>query len=163
MARADVDFELRHGGRRLLAVAGGADAGHGAQVARLAALLGPDFADNAVPIDLERLVSAKTAKQLQFLMWLTVQKGTGTHAQVPGYLVGGKTGTADRADPIHGGYLRNSVISSFAGVFPIDDPHYLVLIMLDDPHGAASAPGTLGAGAQGTHKDRHVATVANAQ
>jgi cell division protein FtsI (penicillin-binding protein 3) len=161
--------------------------------------------DPAVPIQLERLVSEKTAKDLQLLMWLTVQKGTGTHAQVPGYLVGGKTGTADRADPVHGGYLRNSVISSFAGVFPIDDPHYLVLIMLDDPHGDAavhnlrygawtaapvvreiiarsgpilgvppSRPGAdaamqdelaqaLGASARGTSKDRHVATVANAQ
>ena len=54
MARADVGFEVRHGGRRLLAVAAGSDAGPVAQVARLAALLGPDFADNAVAIDLER-------------------------------------------------------------------------------------------------------------
>ena len=54
MARADVGFELRHGGRRLLAVAAGPDAGPAAQVARLAALLGPDFADNAVAVDLER-------------------------------------------------------------------------------------------------------------
>ena len=54
MARADVGFELRHGGRRLLGVAAGTDAGPGAQVARLAALLGPDFADNAVAVDLER-------------------------------------------------------------------------------------------------------------
>ena len=54
MARADVGFEVRHGGRRLLAVAAGSDAGPVAQIARLAALLGPDFADNAVAIDLER-------------------------------------------------------------------------------------------------------------
>lgn len=54
MARADVGFEVRHAGRRLLAVPSGGDPGPAAQVARLAALLGPDFADNAVPIDLER-------------------------------------------------------------------------------------------------------------
>nr|WP_153401502.1 DNA mismatch repair endonuclease MutL [Polymorphobacter fuscus] len=54
MARADVGFELRHGGRRLLAVAAGADCGAAAQIARLGALLGPDFADNSVAIDLER-------------------------------------------------------------------------------------------------------------
>jgi DNA mismatch repair protein MutL len=54
MARADVGFEVRHAGRRLLAVPSGGDASPAAQVARLAALLGPDFADNAVPIDLER-------------------------------------------------------------------------------------------------------------
>ncbi len=54
MARPDVAFELRHGGRRLLSVGAGADASPAALVARLAALLGGDFADNAVPIDLER-------------------------------------------------------------------------------------------------------------
>ena len=54
MARADVGFELRHGGRRLLAVAAGDDAGPAAQVSRLSALLGPDFAENAVAIDLQR-------------------------------------------------------------------------------------------------------------
>ena len=54
MARANVGFELRHDGRRLLGVAAGSDCGQAAQVARLTALLGPDFADNAVAIDLER-------------------------------------------------------------------------------------------------------------
>ena len=54
MARADVGFELRHDGRRLLGVAAGADAGPAAQVARLAALFGTDFADNAVAVDLAR-------------------------------------------------------------------------------------------------------------
>ena len=54
MARPEVAFEVRHGGRRRLSVAAAADAGSAALVARLSALLGPDFADNAVPIDLER-------------------------------------------------------------------------------------------------------------
>ena len=54
MARPDVAFELRHGGRRLLSVAAGIDASPAALIARLSALLGSDFADNAVPIDLER-------------------------------------------------------------------------------------------------------------
>lgn len=54
MARADVGFEVSHGGRRLLSVAAGLDSGPAALVARLSALLGPDFADNAVPIDLDR-------------------------------------------------------------------------------------------------------------
>jgi DNA mismatch repair protein MutL len=54
MARAEVGFEVRHEGRRLLAVAAGADAGEASMVARLAALLGPELADNAVAIDLER-------------------------------------------------------------------------------------------------------------
>jgi DNA mismatch repair protein MutL len=54
MARADVGFEVRHDGRRLLAVAPGPDAGEVAMVARLAALLGPELAENAVAIDLDR-------------------------------------------------------------------------------------------------------------
>jgi DNA mismatch repair protein MutL len=54
MARADVGFEVRHDGRRLLSVAAGPDAGEASMVARLAALLGPELADNAVAIDLER-------------------------------------------------------------------------------------------------------------
>jgi DNA mismatch repair protein MutL len=54
MARADVGFELRHDGRRLLSVAAGPDGGEAAMVARLATLLGPELADNAVAIDLER-------------------------------------------------------------------------------------------------------------
>lgn len=54
MARPDVAFEVRHGGRRLLSVAAGMDASPAAMIARLSALLGPDFADNAVPIDFER-------------------------------------------------------------------------------------------------------------
>ena len=54
MARADVGFELRHDGRRLIGVAAGVNAGPAAQVARLAALFGPDFADNVVAVDLER-------------------------------------------------------------------------------------------------------------
>jgi DNA mismatch repair protein MutL len=54
MARAEVGFEVRHDGRRLLSVAAGPDAGEASMVARLAALLGPELADNAVAIDLER-------------------------------------------------------------------------------------------------------------
>ncbi|HET6467585.1 MAG TPA: penicillin-binding protein 2 [Geminicoccaceae bacterium] len=90
------------------------------------------------PVERTRVVSARTAEEMQWLMWLTVQKGTGTQAQVPGYLVGGKTGTADKVNPNGGGYLRNSVIASFVGVFPIDQPRYVVLVMLDDPRGDAA-------------------------
>jgi cell division protein FtsI (penicillin-binding protein 3) len=93
------------------------------------------------PIERRRLVSARTAEDLRWLMWLTVAKGTGTRAKTPGYLVGGKTGTADKVDPVRGGYLRGAVLASFIGVFPIEKPRYVVLVMLDDPRGDASTYG----------------------
>lgn len=80
MARADVGFEVRHAGRRLLAVAGGADSGPGAQVARLAALLGPDFADNAVAIDLTRDIDPSSALRLGGLAGIpTYNRGIADH------------------------------------------------------------------------------------
>lgn len=80
MARADVGFELRHGGRRLLAVPAGATAGPAAQVSRLAALLGPDFADNAVPIDLTREIDSASPLRLGGLAGIpTYNRGVADH------------------------------------------------------------------------------------
>ena len=80
MARADVGFELRHAGRRLLAVPAGSDNGPAAQVARLAALLGPDFADNAVAIDLSRDLDASSALRLGGLAGIpTYNRGVADH------------------------------------------------------------------------------------
>ena len=53
-------------------------------------------------------------------------KGTGRKADAPGYRLGGKTGTAEK---YHGG----QVVTSFAGVFPMDEPHYTMVMMLDEP------------------------------
>lgn len=90
-------------------------------------------------------VSAQTAADLRWLMWLTVEKGTATKAKQPAYLVGGKTGTADKAaEKGKGqgrGYRQGAVIASFAGVFPIERPRYVVLAMLDEPHGDKSTYG----------------------
>ena len=82
-----------------------------------------------------RLVSEQTVRDLRWLMWLVVEKGTGTKARIPGYLVGGKTGTADKPGKGGRGYDGDAVISSFVGVFPIEDPRYVVLVTLDDPKG----------------------------
>ncbi len=90
-------------------------------------------------------VSPRTTADLRWLMWLTVEKGTATKAKQAAYLIGGKTGTADKAaEKGKGqghGYRRGAVIASFAGVFPIERPRYVVLTMLDEPQGDKSTYG----------------------
>jgi cell division protein FtsI (penicillin-binding protein 3) len=85
------------------------------------------------------VVSAETAAKLRWLMWLTVAEGTGDQAAVPGYLVGGKTGSADKAGAR--GYRQNAILSSFIAAFPIDQPRYVVLVTLDEPKGDAATFG----------------------
>jgi len=87
----------------------------------------------------ERAISAQTAAELRWLMWLTVTQGTGKQAAVPGYLIGGKTGSADKPGP-HG-YRGGGLLSSFVAAFPIDRPRYVVLVTLDEPTGDAATYG----------------------
>ncbi len=93
----------------------------------------------AVPAVWQPPVSAATAAKLRWLMWLTVTEGTGKLAKVPGYLIGGKTGSADK--PGYGGYRGTGLISSFVAAFPIDQPRYVVLVTLDEPKGDADTFG----------------------
>lgn len=81
----------------------------------------------------ERVVSPQTAHRMRQLMRLNVTDGSGKKADVPGLMVGGKTGTADKPGP--GGYDHDKRLSSFIAAFPIDDPHYAVFAMLDEPKG----------------------------
>jgi len=80
----------------------------------------------------QQVLSPKTSEQMRKLMRLVVEHGTGTMAAAPGYVVGGKTGTADKVSGRH--YADRKLLSSFVGVFPINDPKYLVLTMVDEPH-----------------------------
>ncbi len=90
------------------------------------------------------VISEKTSATLRTLMRLVVQKGTAQQADVPGYRVGGKTGTAEKA--VGGGYARKALLSSFAGIFPMDDPRYLVFVMIDEPQGIKSTWNYAGGG-----------------
>lgn len=81
----------------------------------------------------ERVIKEKTSEQMRRLMRQTVTEGTGKKADVPGYEVGGKTGTAEK--PVDGSYKRKAVLSSFIGAFPMDDPRFVVLVMIDEPKG----------------------------
>lgn len=77
------------------------------------------------------IVSAETSAAVRRMMRRNVHVGTGKGADVPGYRVGGKTGTADLAS--HGRYDGKAVITSFVAAFPIDRPRYVVLVTLFDP------------------------------
>ncbi|MDH3336149.1 MAG: penicillin-binding protein 2, partial [Rhodospirillaceae bacterium] len=87
----------------------------------------------------ERVISPKTSKAMRAMMRLVVRFGTGKNADVKGYMVGGKTGTAEKQ--IGGEYLKKSLVSSFVGAFPMNNPRYVVFVMLDEPKGIKSTFG----------------------
>ena len=101
------------------------------------------LAEGSHSIAQDSVVSAKTIEDIRWLMWLAVDRGTGSKADVGGYLVGGKTGTADKihTEPGKKGYRDDAVIASFVGVFPIEAPRYVVLVSLDEPQGDESTFG----------------------
>jgi cell division protein FtsI (penicillin-binding protein 3) len=78
-----------------------------------------------------RVFSEDTSYKMRSLVRLVVTKGTGRKADAPGYRVGGKTGTAEKL--ANGHYTSAAVVTSFAGVFPMDDPRYVIVMMLDEP------------------------------
>ena len=80
-----------------------------------------------------QVFSAETSDNMRRLLRLVVENGTGRNASAPGYLVGGKTGTAEKQ--VNGSYKRNALISSFVGVFPSTEPRFVVYVMLDEPKG----------------------------
>ena len=92
----------------------------------------------------QRVVTRETSDSMRALMRMVVETGTGRQAEAAGYLVGGKTGTAEKA--VAGGYKKNALITTFVGAFPMDAPRYAVLVMLDEPHGTTATHGYAGAG-----------------
>ncbi len=101
-------------------------------------------ASSDAPVPTRRTVSEQTSAAMMRLLRLAVERGTGVRADVPGYLVAGKTGTAERA--VEGGYDPDRLVSSFAAAFPYDEPRYAVLITLDEPAGAVEDDGRASAG-----------------
>ena len=81
--------------------------------------------------DGQRVISASTSQKMRELLRLVVQVGTGKSAEAPGYLVGGKTGTAQKQKGR--GYAPNARLSSFLGAFPMNAPRYVVFAMVDEP------------------------------
>jgi len=87
----------------------------------------------------ERVLSPQTSDTMRRLLRLVVAEGTGRNADAAGYLVGGKTGTAEKTQGR--GYNRRALLSSFVAAFPMHRPEYVVLAMLDEPQGTAQTYG----------------------
>jgi cell division protein FtsI (penicillin-binding protein 3) len=86
-----------------------------------------------------RVISPLTSERMRYLMRLNAERGTARHADVEGYYVGGKTGTAEKV--INGRYSRNRLFNTFTAVFPSDQPRYLLLVTLDEPKGLPETHG----------------------
>ncbi len=91
-----------------------------------------------------RVFSQATSDTMRALLRMVVLSGTGRKANAPGYRVGGKTGTAEKQQGGH--YQKHVNISTFAGAFPMDAPRYVVIAMLDAPHGTRETGGYSTAG-----------------
>ena len=90
-----------------------------------------DVNTNISPQVIRKIISKKTSKSLLKMMELAVNEGTADNAQIPGFKVGGKTGTAEKF--IDGSYSKEKFISSFAAILPIDKPKYVCIISVDSP------------------------------
>lgn len=82
-----------------------------------------------------RVFKAATSARMRQLLRMIVSNGTGRKADAPGYRIGGKTGSAEK--PSNGGYNKTSLVSTFAAAFPMDNPRYVIIAMLDEPKGNA--------------------------
>ncbi|MHB8709623.1 MAG: penicillin-binding protein, partial [Desulfuromonadales bacterium] len=77
-------------------------------------------------------IAARVARMMETV---TADDGTGTKARVPGYRVAGKTGTAQKVDPVTGGYSADKRVASFVGFVPAEAPRLVVMVMIDEPRG----------------------------
>jgi stage V sporulation protein D (sporulation-specific penicillin-binding protein) len=84
------------------------------------------------PVQVRQVISPKTSEIMRGILQSVVSEGSGKNAYIPGYRVGGKTGTAQKYNP-GGGIKQGAVVSSFIGFAPADDPQIVVLFMVDEP------------------------------
>ena len=132
--------------------------GHGLSVAPLQAVMGiaatlnggrlipPTFlkrSESEANALAKQVLKPETSRAMRYLMRLNAEKGTATKANVDGYYIGGKTGTAEKV--VNGRYSKHKLLTDFMAVLPADKPKYLMMIMLDEPqatpetHGFATA------------------------
>jgi cell division protein FtsI (penicillin-binding protein 3) len=96
---------------------------------RLIAQVGDAVHDD---VEKHRVIPSSVARQVRSMLATAVAEGTGTQAQIPGYEVAGKTGTAEKAAP-GGGYSKTDYVASFIGMVPADHPRLVVLVAVDSP------------------------------
>ncbi|MCB2109338.1 MAG: penicillin-binding protein 2, partial [Rhodobacteraceae bacterium] len=90
--------------------------------------------DTGAAIPGRQVVSKKTSDSMRAIMRMIVLEGTGKQAAAKGYMVGGKTGSAEKVTRT-GGYSKSSLRTSFVSAFPMDAPQFVVLVILDEPQG----------------------------
>ena len=107
-------------------------------------LIEPTLIKRDGPAPRERVISDKTSKIMRELLREVVTEGTGKLANAEGYDIGGKTGTAEKSE--RHGYDKHALLSSFLAIFPAQAPRYLVIVILDEPHGTKATYGFATAG-----------------
>ncbi len=133
--------------------------GHGVAVAPLQAVMGIDALVNGgylIPPTFlkrseeeamavaKRVIKPETSDKMRFLLRLNAEVGTARKADVPGYYVGGKTGTAEKV--VNGRYAKKRVLTAFTAIFPADAPQYQLLVMLDEPQALKETYGFITSG-----------------
>jgi len=133
--------------------------GHGIAVAPLQAVMGIDALVNGgylIPPTFmkrseaeamavaKRVIKPETSEKMRYLMRLNAEVGTARKADVNGYYIGGKTGTAEKV--INGHYAKKRVLTAFTAILPADSPRYQLLVMLDEPQALKETHGFITSG-----------------
>jgi cell division protein FtsI (penicillin-binding protein 3) len=87
----------------------------------------------------KQVIKPETSLKMRYLMRLNAEKGSAKKVDIPGYYVGGKTGTAEKV--INGRYSKTKLLATFMAVMPADQPRYLITILIDEPQGLPETHG----------------------
>jgi len=133
--------------------------GHGIAVAPLQAVMGinavmnggylipPTFmkrSEDEARALAKKVLKSETSEKMRYLMRLNAEIGTAKQADVKGYYIGGKTGTAEKV--VNGHYSKKQVLNSFTAIIPADNPQFQVLVMLDEPKALPETHGFITSG-----------------